>query len=409
MGGKDSRERASQVGAVTARAVKLNTKTDKWPPLPAKNFSSAGGGGGYAVVAGAGEGIGRPPLSAPKVTGMSVTAPQHGDSGGGGRGRGGGAGVNDEVAVLARGGGGATGNGSATNEGWSEQLVIAHETSERAGAGGGGGEHEAREEVVAGAGAGGRRVTGGRGKSTTDMWRGGGEGVLAQDSLDFEQGTSKQVPPWIYYVPLVLIMLEPARKGIWDTLASSRHAHAQLQSSWEASAYSKTDTNKAPENEAPQAHTRGVTPRGLEHAHTMRPEKLKVDAPRAFRDRLMGPSITNVQWRSSLRSNSNVMGLELGLKCAPTITPRHQAAKDVLRDPPASEQAVAIGKGRKLTQSISASSYSSTEPAEGFAVRIMRQHCFLACAGSKEEMEEYGKLVLQGPLRPVPLVLQPDA
>mmetsp|Transcript_76315 Transcript_76315/g.111784 ORF Transcript_76315/g.111784 Transcript_76315/m.111784 type:complete len:100 (+) Transcript_76315:1-300(+) len=86
-------------------------------------------------------------------------------------------------------------------------------------------------------------------------------------------------------------------------------------------------------------------------------------------------------------------------------SPRDQAVKDRLRDPPASEQSLQIGKGRKLTQSIA--SDRPIEPGDLYPVRMMRQHCFLACAGSFDSMQECGKLVLQGPVLPVPLVLQP--
>jgi hypothetical protein len=40
------------------------------------------------------------------------------------------------------------------------------------------------------------------------------------------------------------------------------------------------------------------------------------------------------------------------------------------------------------------------------AVCLCWQHCFLVCAGNAEELDEWGKLVLQGPPRPVPLVHQ---
>ena len=43
------------------------------------------------------------------------------------------------------------------------------------------------------------------------------------------------------------------------------------------------------------------------------------------------------------------------------------------------------------------------------AVGLCWQHCFLVCAGNAEELDEWGKLVLQGPPRPIPLVHQPPA
>jgi len=103
---------------------------------------------------------------------------------------------------------------------------------------------------------------------------------------------------------------------------------------------------------------------------------LKMETPRRFADRLMGEQISNVQWRSSLRTNSNVVGLALALP----HTPRQQAAKDSLRDPPASEQGLALFKGRKLIQSISV---VDAESNDYFPVCVMRQvpawHVHVAC------------------------------
>jgi hypothetical protein len=212
------------------------------------------------------------------------------------------------------------------------------------------------------------------------MWRGAGEDIRfdagGRNQADADKANATRLPGWLFYVPIVIISLEPARKGMWDTLAFSRHAHAQLEGSWTASSGADGDMAAPPANEPPQPHTARAMTQARDKANTMRVDKLKTspwllaslptETPRRFPDRLMGEQISNVQWRSSLRTNSNVVGLALALP----QTPRQQAAKDSLRDPPASERGHALSKGRKLIQSISAVEADSNSY---FPVRIMRQ------------------------------------
>ena len=209
------------------------------------------------------------------------------------------------------------------------------------------------------------------------MWRGAGEDVWFEEAADADKPLAKEIPAWIFFVPLVLISLEPAHHSSWDDLATSRHAHAQLERAWDTSHYSDSVTRKAPTNEPPQPLATAATPRRLESPRPLRPDRRTAEGgtPRRYADRLMGRQISNVQWRSSLRSNSNVLGLELALAAAPAVvTPRMEAARDALREPPASEQALSFPKGRRLLQSIAASSAACCgEAAEFFPVRIMRQ------------------------------------
>eukprot|EP00277_Geminigera_cryophila_P024188 CAMPEP_0179489412 /NCGR_PEP_ID=MMETSP0799-20121207/64794_1 /TAXON_ID=46947 /ORGANISM="Geminigera cryophila, Strain CCMP2564" /LENGTH=151 /DNA_ID=CAMNT_0021305301 /DNA_START=96 /DNA_END=548 /DNA_ORIENTATION=+ len=106
-----------------------------------------------------------------------------------------------------------------------------------------------------------------RGSLSTAMFRSAGEEIFTEDVADGEKATDKGLPAWIFCVPMVLITLEPTRRGQWNVLAASRQAHAQLQASWTASSYSQTQISaKPPTNEPPTPYT------GLENSGGIRPE-----------------------------------------------------------------------------------------------------------------------------------------
>ena len=364
--GRDSRERAAQVGAISARALRLNTKANIWPPA---RGPTGGARQGQSVQGspGAPGRVTKPPMSAPRVVGFGVGMP-HGLF------------TADETPLDSPRAHPRDGEGirsqHAPEDGQQPDDGGTPRPDDEAGAGGGG--HASGGDAGAETGAG--RTHAGRG--SIDMWRGAGEDVWLEAGggghhADADKASIRELPGWLFYVPLVLISLEPARKGVWDALAFSRHAHAQLEGSWTASSFSHAVLAAPPENEPPQPHTARATPRSRDNSNSFLGDKLKMETPRRFADRLMGEQISNVQWRSSLRTNSNVVGLALALP----HTPRQQAAKDSLRDPPASEQGLVLSKGRKLTQSISA---VDTESNDYFPVCVVRQvpvwHALVQCA-----------------------------
>jgi hypothetical protein len=399
--GRDSREREAQVGAISARALRLNTKTDVWP-------SGRGGGAHYLEDKhyplerherhGQSPGrLAKPPMSAPKVVCAGIRVPYgvltadetpqeapldwpraDGEC------------MRSEKAIEEDGQSGDAGMLSLDEV---SRGVPCRASGEDKGAGPG-----ARAQA---------------GQDSVDMWRGAGEDIRFDVGggiqADADKAYVTKLPGWLFYVPLVIISLEPARKGMWDTLAFSRHAHAQLEGSWTASSGADGVMAAPPANEPPQPHTARAMTQARDNPNTMRVDKLKTspwllaslptETPRRFPDRLMGEQISNVQWRSSLRTNSNVVGLALALP----QTPRQQAAKDSLRDPPASERGHALSTGRKLIQSISA---VETDSNSYFPVRIMRQVPFFSscaeCVLSSRPLDLLNCLRERASVRPAP-------
>ena len=359
--GRDSREREAQVGAISARALRLNTKTDVWP-------SGRGGGAHYLEdkhypLERRGQlpdRLAKPPMSAPKVVCAGIRVPY--------------VVLTADEAPLdwPQADGESMRSEKATEEdGQSVDAgMLSVDEASRGMA------CHASGEDNKGAGTGARAQAG---QNSVDMWRGAGEDIRFDAGggiqADADRASVTKLPGWLFYVPLVIISLEPARKGMWDTLAFSRHAHAQLEGSWTSSSGADGVMAAPPANEPPQPHTARAKTQARDNFNITRVDKLKTspwlaslptETPRRFPDRLMGEQISNVQWRSSLRTNSNVVGLALALPQAP----RQQAAKDSLRDPPASERGHALHKGRKLIQSISP---VETDSNSYFPVRIMRQ------------------------------------
>ena len=400
VGGRSTSQRASHADALTARALHLNRKAHAWPPHIAANMSMPFAGPWRAGTTAARDSSQSKPPMTPRVRGVGMSSDQpsagHAPPGA------------SETFHRRSGDDAADGRAGRPDAVW--QDGEGDETARAAGAGDAHleeGPRPAAPRYGASESAGDSRRQGeSGGDKSARMWRGAGEGVWESWGHAGEEtehaGAEEGLPGWISFVPVVLISIEPARGDMWESLASSRQAHAQLQSWWTGHKGGTLHSSGAP-----QGHSVSSTPRSLDKvggAGSTGRAKVVPDVPRRLPDRLMGQQISNVQWRSSLRNNTNVVELPLAIPKAPLVaTPRQVAAKDALRDAPASEHALDIGRGRKLALS---QQFAAMLPGDAQPARIMRQHCFLACAGEMSDMDEFGKLVIQGPLRPVPLVHQ---